>query len=111
MSFFTGLIAGMLIIQIFFHRFRVPLPAEKSPETPIEPRKLMSYAIHANPALGWRRSHSWRSSLSGRYTRWCDNSSVRLPSAQANSAGVSRSEVSVMLWLNAILCVGRLTRP
>jgi hypothetical protein len=54
MSFFTGLIAGMLIIQIFFHRFRVPLPTEKSPETPIEPRKLMSYAIQANPGLGWR---------------------------------------------------------
>ncbi|MGH3970816.1 MAG: hypothetical protein ACRDTV_22560 [Mycobacterium sp.] len=53
-SFFTGLVVGMLIIQIFFHRFRVPLPAEKSPETPIEPRKLMSYAIQADPALGWR---------------------------------------------------------
>ncbi|HEY1839865.1 MAG TPA: hypothetical protein VGG53_06500 [Mycobacterium sp.] len=54
LSFITGLIVGMLTIQIFFHRFSRVLPAEQMPETPTPPRKLMSYAIQATPALGWR---------------------------------------------------------
>lgn len=54
LSFVTGLVVGMLIIQIFFHRFSKPLPAEKMPESPTPPRKLMSYAIRANPGLAWR---------------------------------------------------------
>ena len=54
LSFITGLIVGMLTIQIFFHRFSRVLPAEQMPETPMPPRKLMSYAIQATPALGWR---------------------------------------------------------
>ena len=54
LSFITGLIVGMLTIQIFFHRFSRVLPAEQMPETPTPPRKLMPYAIQATPALGWR---------------------------------------------------------
>jgi hypothetical protein len=54
LSFVTGLVVGMLTIQIFFHRFSKPLPPEKSPESPVPPRKLMSYAIQAEPALAWR---------------------------------------------------------
>jgi hypothetical protein len=54
LSFITGLIVGMLTIQIFFHRFSRVLPAERMPETPTPPRKLMSYAIQATPALAWR---------------------------------------------------------
>jgi hypothetical protein len=54
LSFITGLIVGMLTIQIFFHRFNRVLPAERMPETPAPPNKLMSYAIQANPALAWR---------------------------------------------------------
>ncbi len=54
LSFITGLIAGMLTVQIFFHRFSRVLPAEQMPETPAPPRKLMSYAIQATPGLGWR---------------------------------------------------------
>lgn len=54
LSFITGLIVGMLVIQIFFHRFSEPLPADRAPEHPSTPRKLMSYAIQANPALAWR---------------------------------------------------------
>ena len=55
LSFITGLIVGMLIIQIFFHRFSKPLPPERAPaESPSPPRKLMSYAIQADPALAWR---------------------------------------------------------
>ncbi len=53
-SFITGLVAGMLIIQIFFHRFSEPLAAERAPEPDAAPRKIMSYAIQARPALAWR---------------------------------------------------------
>lgn len=54
LSFITGLIVGMLIIQIFFHRFSEPLTAERAPEPEAAPRKIMSYAIQARPALAWR---------------------------------------------------------
>lgn len=49
LSFITGLIVGMLVIQIFFHRFDRQLPVDKTPETPAAPIKVMSYAIQANP--------------------------------------------------------------
>lgn len=54
LSFITGLIAGMLIIQIFFHRFSEPLSGDRAPEEGAAPRKVMSYAIQARPALAWR---------------------------------------------------------
>ncbi len=54
LSFITGLVVGMLIIQIFFHRFSERLIEDKAPETSAPPRKIMSYAIQANPGLGWR---------------------------------------------------------
>ena len=54
LSFITGFIAGMLIIQIFFHRFSEPLSEDKAPEPEAAPRKIMSYAIQANPGLAWR---------------------------------------------------------
>ncbi|WP_319451215.1 MULTISPECIES: hypothetical protein [unclassified Mycobacterium] len=54
LSFIAGLVVGMLTIQVFFHRFSRVLPTEKMPETPAPPRKLMSYAIQATPALAWR---------------------------------------------------------
>lgn len=54
LSFITGLVAGMLIIQIFFHRFSEPLTEEQAPEADAAPRKVMSYAIQARPALAWR---------------------------------------------------------
>jgi hypothetical protein len=54
LSFITGLISGMLIIQIFFHRFSRPLSEDRAPETSAPPRKVMSYAIQANPGLAWR---------------------------------------------------------
>jgi hypothetical protein len=54
LSFITGLIVGMLIIQIFFHRFSEPLTNDRAPETSSPPRKVMSYAIQANPGLAWR---------------------------------------------------------
>ena len=53
-SFITGLVVGMLIIQIFFHRFSEPLASERAPDPEAAPRKIMSYAIQARPALAWR---------------------------------------------------------
>jgi hypothetical protein len=54
LSFITGLIVGMLIIQIFFHRFSRPLDPERAPQPPTPPRQVMSYAIQAHPRLAWR---------------------------------------------------------
>jgi hypothetical protein len=54
LSFTTGLLVGMTIIQVYFHRFSDPLPAEKSPEPPVTAIKLMSYSIQANPGKAWR---------------------------------------------------------
>jgi hypothetical protein len=54
LSFVTGLVVGMLVIQIFFHRFSEPLPGDKAPETSAPPRQIMSYAIQADPRLAWR---------------------------------------------------------
>jgi hypothetical protein len=54
LSFITGLIVGMLLIQLFFHRFDKPLAPEQSPESGAAPRKVMSYAIQAQPGLAWR---------------------------------------------------------
>jgi hypothetical protein len=54
LSFTTGLLVGMTIIQVYFHRFSDPLPPEKMPEPPITPLKLMSYSIQANPGKAWR---------------------------------------------------------
>jgi hypothetical protein len=54
LSFITGLVVGMLIIQIFFHRFDKPLDPEQAPESGAPPRKIMSFAIQAQPARAWR---------------------------------------------------------
>jgi hypothetical protein len=53
-SFTTGLLVGMTIIQVYFHRFSEPLPPEKSPEPPITALKMLSYSIQANPQRAWR---------------------------------------------------------
>jgi hypothetical protein len=54
LSFITGLVVGMLLIQIFFHRFDKPLAPEQAPESGAPPRKVMSFAIQADPRLAWR---------------------------------------------------------
>ena len=54
LSFITGLVVGMLVIQIFFHRFSEPLTDAQAPEADAAPRKIMSYAIQARPSLAWR---------------------------------------------------------
>ena len=53
-SFTTGLLAGMTIIQVYFHEFSDPLPPEKSPPPPVTALKMMSYSIQATPGKAWR---------------------------------------------------------
>lgn len=53
-SFITGLTVGMLLIQLFFHRFTEPLPPGRMPDSPIPPVKLVSYAIQDRPGRAWR---------------------------------------------------------
>ena len=53
-SFTTGLLVGSTLIQIYFHRFSEPLPAEKSPPAPVSAIKLMSWSIQASPGKPWR---------------------------------------------------------
>jgi hypothetical protein len=54
LSFTTGLLVGMTLIQVYFHRFSDPLPPEKAPAPPITALKMMSYSIQANPGKAWR---------------------------------------------------------
>jgi hypothetical protein len=54
LSFTTGLLVGMTLIQLYFHRFNQPLPANQSPDPPAYPIKLLSYAIQAMPGRPWR---------------------------------------------------------
>ncbi|HYG60893.1 MAG TPA: hypothetical protein VD902_22675 [Symbiobacteriaceae bacterium] len=54
LSFTTGLVVGMTLIQTYFHRFTDPLPPERQPGPPVTPIKLMSFAIQANPLKAWR---------------------------------------------------------
>ena len=54
LSFTTGLLVGSTLIQIYFHRFCDPVPADKSPEPPVSPIKLMSWGIQATPEKPWR---------------------------------------------------------
>lgn len=54
LSFVTGFLAGMLVIQTFIHRFMERLPQDKMPPEPVVPSKLLSYAIQARPTLAWR---------------------------------------------------------
>lgn len=54
LSFTTGLLVGMTLIQVYFHRFSKTIPPEKSPKPPITALKLMSYSIQAQPGNAWR---------------------------------------------------------
>jgi hypothetical protein len=54
LSFLTGLLVGMTLIQVYFHRFNRPLPTEERPAEPLSAIKLMSWSIQANPGLAWR---------------------------------------------------------
>jgi hypothetical protein len=53
-SFLTGLLVGMTLIQVYFHQFSVPLSDDEAPEPPSSPIKIMSYAIQARPSRPWK---------------------------------------------------------
>ena len=59
LSFTTGLLVGSTLIQIYFHRFCDPVPADKAPEPPVSPIKLMSWGIQATPEKPWRELATW----------------------------------------------------
>jgi hypothetical protein len=44
----------MTLIQVYFHRFSVPLSDDEAPEPPPSPIKIMSYAIQARPSRPWK---------------------------------------------------------
>ncbi|GAA0427889.1 hypothetical protein Acor_84030 [Acrocarpospora corrugata] len=54
LSFITGLLVGLTLTQVLFHRFNQPLPPDREPAPPLIPIKTMSYAIQAAPQLAWR---------------------------------------------------------
>jgi hypothetical protein len=54
LSFIAGLLVGMTLIQIYFHRFNAPLPPDKMPKPPITALKMASYSIQAQPSKAWR---------------------------------------------------------
>ncbi len=54
LSFTSGLLVGMTLIQMFFHRFDDPLADEWMPSPPPTPLKMMSHAIQATPQKAWR---------------------------------------------------------
>ena len=53
-SFLTGLLVGMTLIQLYFHRFSAPLADDEAPPPPVSPIKTMSYAIQAAPGRPWK---------------------------------------------------------
>jgi hypothetical protein len=54
LSFLTGLLIGMTLIQVYFHRFNQVLPESEQPPAPASAIKLMSWSIQARPGLAWR---------------------------------------------------------
>ncbi|WP_326640038.1 hypothetical protein OG884_35130 [Streptosporangium sp. NBC_01755] len=53
LSFITGLLVGLTLTQVLFHRFTRPLVPDHAPPPPLTPIKTMSYAIQAHPQLAW----------------------------------------------------------
>ena len=53
-SFLTGLLVGMTLLQVYFHQFSVPLADDEAPGPPSSPIKIMSYAIQARPSRPWK---------------------------------------------------------
>ena len=52
-SFIAGLLVGMTLIQIYFHRYSATLTEAETPPAPVSPIKIMSYAIQAAPGRAW----------------------------------------------------------
>ncbi len=52
-SFLGGLWIGATLIQLYFHRFHRPVPAQRAAPPPTSPLKEMSYAIQDAPWRPW----------------------------------------------------------
>jgi hypothetical protein len=52
-SFLGGLWIGATLIQLYFHRFHDPVPADRAAPPETSPLKEMSYAIQASPWRPW----------------------------------------------------------
>jgi hypothetical protein len=53
LSFLGGLWIGATLIQLYFHQFHRPVPAERAALPPTSPLKEMSYAIQDAPWRPW----------------------------------------------------------
>ncbi len=52
-SFLGGLWIGATLIQLYFHQFHRPVPAQRAAPPPASPLKEMSYAIQDAPWRPW----------------------------------------------------------
>lgn len=52
-SFLGGLWIGATLIQLYFHQFHRPVPAQRAAPPPTSPLKEMSYAIQDAPWRPW----------------------------------------------------------
>ncbi|CPR05615.1 hypothetical protein BN971_00613 [Mycobacterium bohemicum DSM 44277] len=52
-SFLGGLWIGATLIQLYFHQFHRPVPAQRAAPPPTSPLKEMSYAIQDSPWRPW----------------------------------------------------------
>jgi hypothetical protein len=52
-SFLGGLWIGGTLIQLYFHRFHTPVPADQAAPPETSPLKEMSYAIQSAPWRPW----------------------------------------------------------
>ena len=57
LSFITGLVVGMLTIQVFFHRFSKPLTPDKMPESPTPAEKTHVLCHPGDPPPRMARDH------------------------------------------------------
>ena len=55
LSFATGFMIGMTLIQNYFHSFSQELPEEHMPKPPLSAIKFMSYAIEDKPERAWKQ--------------------------------------------------------
>ena len=53
-SLLGGFWIGATLVQLYFHRFKAPLPPDRTPPPVVSPIKTMSYAIQAAPQRAWR---------------------------------------------------------
>ncbi|EUA19349.1 hypothetical protein [Mycobacterium xenopi] len=53
-SFLGGIWIGATLIQLYFHEFHAPVPADRAAPEPLAPIKTMSYAVQDAPWRPWR---------------------------------------------------------